>query len=314
MLYMETKVEIPTRFSPSGIGTYLDCQERYRCERVAKLPTATTADQTRGLAVHTAAERLMVLPTGTRSRDTAVALGEAAWAEMLNDPEYALVVAPDGYQVPDGVTWPSRSGRNPEAGPVNIDHGIPIDPVKAAEMLDSIRGRLHTYYDLGANPDAVQTVAIEPHVEAPLGNYSVHGYIDRLDSVDGVHNGVRIVDYKSGKAPNKRFAAQKFAQLRLYAYAVAETTPWVPVKLMLVFLNPLQPGVLIEDVTDETLRETERELHRNIDAIVNSYETNTWVANPTVLCNWCDFRFPNGDYPGCAAYTKAVASGKVKVR
>ena len=311
---METHVEIPKRFSPSGIGTYLDCQERYRCERVANLPTATTADQTRGLAVHTAAERLMVLPQGTRSRETAVALGEAAWAEMLNDPNYALVVAPDGYQAPEGVVWPSRSSRDPEADPVNIDHGIPVDPDKAAEMLDSIRGRLHAYYDLGANPDEVQPVAIEPHVEAPLGDYAVHGYIDRLDSVQGVKNGVRILDYKSGKAPDKRFAGPKFAQLRLYAYAVAKSTDWVPVKLMLVYLNPQRPGVRVEDVTEETLRKTEVELRSNIDAIVNSYETNTWVANPTVLCNWCEFRFPNGDYPGCEAYAKAVENGAVKVR
>ncbi|MGM0386394.1 MAG: PD-(D/E)XK nuclease family protein, partial [Actinomycetota bacterium] len=64
-------------------------------------------------------------------------------------------------------------------------------------------------------------VATEVEVEQRVGDAVVHGYVDRLETVDG---GVRIVDLKTGHEVSVA-EAERHAQLGVYQLAVSEEAP-----------------------------------------------------------------------------------------
>lgn len=231
------------------------CPQLYRFRAVDRLPEAPSPLAVRGTLVHAVLERLFELPAQARTAEAAVGLVPSAWQALCaDDPEAASILG----------SW---------------------SPEQEADWLSSASALLGTYFDL-EDPRLVQPVEREVAVETVLGDGLVlRGIVDRLDvSVDGQ---LRIVDYKTGRAPSPGYEARAMFQLRFYALVIWRSRGVLPGVLRLLYLGD---GVVVEYTPDEAdLLATERLVVALNDAIQLAHESNDWRPNPGWRCSWCSF-------------------------
>jgi putative RecB family exonuclease len=114
----------------------------------------------------------------------------------------------------------------------------------------------------------------------------LRGYVDRLDEApDGA---LRVVDYKTGKAPGPGYEQRAMFQMRFYALVLWRLRGVVPTLLQLVYLGS---GDVLRYAPDEhDLLATERKLRALWKAIERARTTGDWKPSPGPLCNWCDHK------------------------
>ena len=114
----------------------------------------------------------------------------------------------------------------------------------------------------------------------------LRGYVDRVDvAPDGR---IRVVDYKTGRAPREAFEAKALFQMKFYALVLWRLRGQVPALLQLVYLGS---GELLRYSPDEVdLLATERKLKALWVAIARAAESGDWRASPGRVGDWCDHR------------------------
>jgi putative RecB family exonuclease len=105
---------------------------------------------------------------------------------------------------------------------------------------------------------------------------------------------MRIVDYKTGRAPSPLFEAKALFQMKFYALVLWRLHGRVPALLQLVYLGNAE--VLRYAPDEGELLATERKLRALWAAIDRAARTGDWRASPGRLCDWCDHR------PLCPAF------------
>ncbi|HSA51402.1 MAG TPA: RecB family exonuclease [Yinghuangia sp.] len=247
--------------SPSRAGDFMQCPLLYRFRVIDKLPEKPSASATRGTVVHTVLERLFDLPRGERTPAAAVAMLRPAWDELLSRrPELAELFA-DG----EGA-------------------------VKAEELADWLAGAeklVERYFTL-EDPNLLEPARRELYVEAELegveGGLTLRGYIDRLDVAPG--GDLRVVDYKTGKAPSPQFEDKALFQMKFYALMLWRRHGRLPRRLQLVYLG--SGNVVWYDPDEADLLAVERKLRALWEAIRHATRTGEWRPKRTRLCDWCD--------------------------
>jgi putative RecB family exonuclease len=112
----------------------------------------------------------------------------------------------------------------------------------------------------------------------------IRGYIDRLDISPA--GDLRVVDYKTGRAPGEGFEAKALFQLKFYALVLWRLRGRRPDLLQLVYLGS---GEVLRYVPDEAdLLATERKVRAVWDAIALAARTGDWQPSPGRRCSWCD--------------------------
>jgi putative RecB family exonuclease len=238
--------------SPSRIADFKTCPLLYRFRAVDCLPEPPSAAAVRGSLVHAVLERLFDSPAGERTVSRAHDLVSVEWQRMLADePDVAGIVGDDPAEL---QTW--------FAG--------------AAALLD-------TYFRL-ENPNRLEPADRELLLEVGLDDtVRVKGIIDRVDVAP---NGeVRIVDYKTGKAPAPVFEQRALFQLRVYALLMWRARGRLPSMLQLIYLADGQIVRLAPDEDD--LRALERTLRALAVAISRARESGDFRASKSRLCEWC---------------------------
>jgi putative RecB family exonuclease len=159
--------------SPSRAGDFMTCPLLYRFRVIDRLPEPPTEATARGTLVHAALERLFDLPAAERTPEAARALLMPEWERLAaEEPELAALFG-------DEAGW--------------------------AEWLKSATAILDAYFTL-EDPRRLEPAARESYVETTLeSGLRLRGYIDRLDVAPGGE--IRIVDYKTGRAPREAFEA-----------------------------------------------------------------------------------------------------------
>jgi putative RecB family exonuclease len=246
-----TEVELPTSLSPSRASDFLTCPLLFRFRSIDRLPQEPSSAAVRGTVVHAALEGLYDLPREERTPSAAVALVEPAWQDLVErEPEVEIVAQEEGLK-----PWLERAG----------------------ELVSS-------YFTL-EDPRRLDPAAREVLVEAALpGGLTIRGYIDRLDVAPGGQ--IRIVDYKTGKAPSERFERKALFQMRFYALVLWRRDGVIPTQLKLLYLADGQ--ALVDAPDAEVLLATERKIMAIWQAIVNSVERREFAPSPGPLCSWCD--------------------------
>ena len=147
----------------------------------------------------------------------------------------------------------------------------------AAELLDS-------YFAL-EDPTVLEPAERELFVECDLeSGLRLRGYVDRLDIAPG--GALRVVDYKTGRAPREGFEAKALFQMKFYALVLWRLRGEVPRLLQLLYLGS---GEVLRYEPDEAdLRATERKVLALWDAIARATERGDWRPSPSKLCDWCD--------------------------
>ncbi len=114
----------------------------------------------------------------------------------------------------------------------------------------------------------------------------LRGYVDRLDvAPDGR---IRVVDYKTGRAPSQAYEAKALFQMKFYALVLWRLRSVLPSVLQLVYLGS---GEILRYTPEESdLLATERKVKALWAAIVRAADSGDWRASPGRLCDWCDHR------------------------
>ena len=246
-------VDVLGSLSPSRAGDFLTCPMLYRFRTVDRLPEPPSPAAVRGTVVHKVLEDLFALPAAERTPARAAALVAPAWEHVL--------------------------AQEPEAA--EMFTGGDLD-----EWLDSCRASLAAYFAL-EDPTRLEAAERELYVETVLDSkLLLRGVVDRVEvNADG---DVRVVDYKTGRAPAESFEARALFQMRFYALVLWRTTGVVPRVLQLEYLGSSE--ILRFTPDEQDLLATERKLEALWAAISTAHETGTWVPRPSGLCDGCAFQ------------------------
>ena len=114
----------------------------------------------------------------------------------------------------------------------------------------------------------------------------LRGIVDRVDvAPDGR---IRVVDYKTGRAPSEAYEQRALFQMKFYALLLWRTRGRVPSRVQLVYVGG-QAQTLPLDVDEHQLAAFERTLLQLWQAIRTAAETGEWRPNPGAGCRWCDY-------------------------
>ncbi|MFJ9738751.1 RecB family exonuclease [Streptomyces sp. NPDC101166] len=247
----------PASLSPSRAGDFMQCPLLYRFRVIDRLPEKPSAAATKGTLVHAVLERLFDAPAVERTAPRAKSLIPGQWDRLRESrPELVELFADD----PEGE--------------------------RLAGWLAEAEGLVERWFTL-EDPTRLEPAERELFVEAELeSGLTLRGIIDRVDVAPTGE--VRIVDYKTGKAPRPEYAEGALFQMKFYALVVWRLKGVVPRRLQLVYLG--SGDVVTYDPLVADLERVERKLLALWEAIRRATETGEWRPRPTKLCGWCDHR------------------------
>jgi len=239
--------------SPSRAGDFMTCPLLYRFRVVDRIPERPSREAVRGTVVHQVLEDLFDLSPEGRTLDAATSMLPTAWAQVRDGDDS---VAAQLFESDD----------------------------EATEWLASAVPLLETYFRL-EDPARLEPYQRELRVETTLDSGLVlRGYVDRLDR--NAAGDLRVVDYKTGKAPGEGYEQKALFQMRFYALVIWRATGTIPRVLQLLYLG--SEHVLRYEPDEGDLLATERKLQALWSAIQRAYETGDWRPSPSRLCDWCD--------------------------
>ncbi|MDX6206248.1 MAG: putative RecB family exonuclease [Frankiales bacterium] len=251
--------------SPSRASDFMSCPLLYRFRVIDKLPERPSPAAVRGTVVHSALERLFDLPATERTLAGAEALIGPAWVSLLAErPELAELFLP---------------AQGPAEGPAD-------EPLTPEAFLAGARDLLAGYFAL-EDPQRLEPASREHYVEVVIdGGLRLRGYVDRIDEAPG--DLIRVVDYKTGRAPSETFEAKALFQMKFYALVLWRTRGVVPRELRLLYLGD---RTMLRYAPEEAeLVSFERKVMALWHAIERATETGDWRPNVGRLCDWCDHR------------------------
>jgi putative RecB family exonuclease len=235
--------------SPSRASDFKQCPLLYRFRAIDRLPEPRSPAQQRGSLVHAALEQLYGLPAAERVHDTALALVEPAWAQVV-------AAEPD------------------------------LAEIGSAALFEEARTLLSGYYRL-EDPTRFDPDSCELRIDVELTDGTLlRGFVDRIDVAPTGE--LRVVDYKTGKAPPEARTMAEFKamfQMKFYAVALLRSRNVMPARLRLVYLADGQVLDYSPDA-DELLR-FERTLMAIWRAIQTAGATGDFRPSPSRLCSWC---------------------------
>ncbi len=242
--------------SPSRASDFKQCPLLYRFRAIDRLPEPSSPAQLRGSVVHAALEQLYALPAAQRSPDAAQALVAPIWDQ--------LIAAEPGV-------------------------GADLDSGQQEQLLAEARALLSGYYRL-EDPRRFEPQSCEQRIEVELSDGTLlRGFIDRIDVAPTGE--LRIVDYKTGKAPPASRAlaeAKALFQMKFYAVALLRSRGVLPARLRLIYLAD---GQLLDYSPDHAeLLRFEKTLIAIWRAIQAASATGDFRASPSRLCDWCAYR------------------------
>jgi len=245
----------PVALSPSRAGDFMTCPLLYRLRVIDKLPEPPSPAATRGSVVHAVLERLFDAPAGQRTPQAARALLRPEWARMLEK-------------------RPELSGLFPDDA----------DGTELAGWLAEAERLIEGWFRL-EDPNRLEPAERELYVETELeSGLRLRGYVDRVDVAPTGE--VRIVDYKTGKAPSRDYEGKAMFQMKFYALVLWRLRGVVPRRLQLVYLGG-GGSVVSYDPDLADLRAVERKLLALWEAIQRALSSGDWPATPNRLCDWC---------------------------
>jgi len=238
----------------------------YRFKTIDQLPEEPSLAAVRGTLVHSVLENLFDAPAGLRTYELAVSLFKQALEDLVvSAPAEAALIYEAAHSAKGKLTT------SQELGDATL---IPIRPI------------LETYFSM-EDPNRLEPHARELAMNVELNDgFSIRGFIDRVDRTPG--GDIRIVDYKSGKAPAPQYSDKALFQMRFYGLAWWRITGQLPRLLQLMYLG--NGKFLKYEPTESDLLGTERKILALRKSIAHSAELQVFPPNPSKLCGWCSFK------------------------
>lgn len=254
----------PSSLSPSRANDFQSCPLKFRLRSIDRIPEEPSAAALRGNLIHTALERLFDLPARERNIESTKELFRQAWLELA---------ATDAPGIRALLT----------------DAKLPSEPANAAQFADAMIAKveplLSTYFAL-EDPSRLAPHAREMAVAVEIAEgFSIRGFIDRVDKTSS--GLIRIVDYKSGKAPRTGFESSAMFQMRFYALAWWRLTDEIPAMLQVLYLGSNE--ALRYEPVEQDLLNTELKI-LGIRAQIQQAVVAGFSPKPSRLCGWCSYQ------------------------
>jgi ssDNA-binding Zn-finger/Zn-ribbon topoisomerase 1/RecB family exonuclease len=235
-------------FSFSGISKFKSCPRAFEYRYYQEIPEAfTSIEGHMGTAVHAALEW--------------------AYRERLECREPRMNEAYHYY-------------RTAFYDPTELDHTKTVKSGSTiVDYFEQGRACLSYFFSRLFPHDRSTTLMLETKFEIPLNpEINLKGVIDRV--ARGEDDVIRIIDYKTGKAPHPL----DNLQLPSYALYVFDTTEKNEILLSIEDLK--EQRTMTAPFHRENAAEIRFKLLRDITEIL---ETTEFKANPSILCLWCGF-------------------------
>lgn len=236
--------------SPSRASDFKTCPQLFKFRAIDKIEMPPTTYQARGTTAHLALQRLFDAPPAMRTPEHLYDLFRSAWVE-LKDEEFAELFG----SLEDERSW----------------------GIESLEILAN-------YFGV-EDPTTFEPLDRELDMTQSLGSMTIRGILDRIEERP---DGLVITDYKTGKAPPRRYAIPAFFALKIYALLVRDRLGRTPTALRLLYLNG--PTVYEIPVTDAQLDAMERQLEALWLAIDRAIAEGNFPPRPGRLCDWCQYQ------------------------
>lgn len=245
----QPRVGAPPHLSPSSSSMYRQCARKWKFRYRDRLPDPPGVPALAGTFAHRVLELLLQLPAERRTKDEAKNLCRKVWPETQRDEDYkALALDEAGAREFRWRGWLAVEGL----------------------------WRLE-------DPAQVAVHATEHDVRVDIDGVPFRGIVDRIDVED---DGLIISDYKSGRAPSRRFADDRLTQVVLYAAAVRESSGQTPAKARLLYLGQ---SVVETPVTEDHLGHATSTLSQTWASLTADCERDEFDPSTGPLCAWCPF-------------------------
>jgi putative RecB family exonuclease len=244
--------EVPTSLSPSRIDAFTSCPLAFRFSSIEKLPEPPSIHATKGSFVHRVLELLFTHPAGDRTPEVAARCLERARAEYEVDPDFTLLGldarAADGF-------W-----------------------VDSQSLVDA-------YFRM-EDPTRVRDIGLELRLEAPVGDLTLRGIIDRLELDE--HGGLVVTDYKTGKAPMQRHEQSRLAGVHFYSFLCQSVFGQRPAAIKLMYLRSGE--TITATPTEQSVRFLTTRTTAVWKAVAQACITGDFRPRSGALCNSCSFQ------------------------
>jgi putative RecB family exonuclease len=254
----------PPSLSPSRASDFKACPLRYRYRVIDRIPEPPSVEAVRGTLVHAVLDELFDIPASERTVERAKTLLAPAWETLRAESDDL-----DGLFAGTGSDGGSDGGSDPDA---------------ERRWMDSASALLDRYFAL-EDPRRIEPAGREEHVSVEIeGGLLLRGIIDRLDVAPG--GAIRVVDYKTGRAPSEAWEAKALFQLKFYALVLWRVRGVIPAVLQLLYLADEQR--LTYSPTESELLALEKQILSLWKAIELAQQTGDFRANKGPLCRFCD--------------------------
>src|SRR6056297_1215024 len=268
---------VPMSLSPSRVSSFTSCPMQFRFSSIEKLPEPPGAATTKGTIVHRALELLFVRPAAARTPEALAADMATALEEYRTHADYV---------------------------------GLRLEGT-AIEKFDRDCHALVDKYFAMEDPTTVREIGLELWVEAPIGDLTLRGIIDRLElDADGE---LVVTDYKTGRAPSGNYEQKSLAGVHFYSFLCEALFGKRPAKIRLMYLAS---GETIETVPSaQSVKFITTRTTAVWSAVERACTTGDFRPRQSKLCDYCSFQQwcpAFGGDPDLAA-TEAVAAYEARI-
>lgn len=249
---------VPTSLSPSRVAAFTSCPMAFRFASIEQLPEPPSPHAVKGSLVHRALELLFEHPGPGRTAEAARIALDAAVTEFRLDPEYVL---------------------------------LSLDADAEQAFIDDSWSLVQGYFEM-EQPAEIEHAGLELRLETTIGDLSVRGIIDRLDTRP--NGDLVVVDYKTGKAPAPQYQQQSLQGVHFYSLLCQEVLGKRPVEIRLLYLR--SRTVISATPTDSSVRAISQRTTAVHKAIERACTTGDFRPNEGPLCKSCAFK------PWCPAF------------
>ena len=264
-----TTLKLPGYFSYTQLAAFNNCPYQYRFAHILKVPSRSKHTFSFGQTMHLTMQKIFGLAAEKKALRQGDLFGGGASAQTGKN------------EKKPGLSWDEIKGI--------YDSSWIDDWYESAAQKKEYRRlgekSLRLYYE--KHKDAWPPARdLEKGINLKIGGCRIYGKIDRVDVLP---EGLRIVDYKTGE-PKKaeKVGPEDKEQLLIYQLAAEQALGEKIAALQFYYLNDSSELNFLG--SDKELRAMEEKILNRITAIKKAAENDHFPPAPSLLCKYCDYR------------------------
>jgi hypothetical protein len=233
------EIPYPKSLSPSAVMEFKQCPQSYLFQYLYNIRQPPNQALAKGSMCHEALEKIFDLDPNDRSLERLQNLFRSSWQQHRLDDKYRDLfhISTKDYNISEEREW-GQSALKLLENYYQVEDPRLVPRPNPVQREIWVRADLSVDSNLGVTASrnaARRDVSEETTTSASNSTFHVRGIVDRLDMVKMPNSSqvvLRIVDYKTGKAPNfkysqamnEKIATEAFYQLKIYALLLRESS------------------------------------------------------------------------------------------